>query len=189
MLSHHPGCPRAPAINVVDRTMPASERKWLFFLKAVPGKAIQQHWIRGIRGMGGWKDSLAWWLPHGCFFRRTFLDLWMCAHTLEEIISAFKSPVRTLFYPCSCCPGPKKPQCRTADFARSRNASTYMSLHMNWQAAKGFNGYAMQHQNDSKYMYVLTHVWLGKLCSPRLNMVIWPMLFSKVLVRIHETFF
>ena len=65
MLSHHPGCPRAPAINVVDRTMPASERKWLFFLKAVPGKAMQQHWIRG---MGGWKDSLAWWLPHGCFF-------------------------------------------------------------------------------------------------------------------------
>ena len=43
MLSHHPGCPRAPAINVVDRTMPASERKWLFFLKAVPGKAMQQH--------------------------------------------------------------------------------------------------------------------------------------------------
>ena len=40
-----------------------------------------------------------------------------------------------------------------------------MSLHMNCQAAKGFNGYAMQHQTDSKYMYVLTHVWLGKLCS------------------------
>ena len=53
-----------------------------------------------------------------------------------------------------------------------------MSLHMNWQAAKGFNGYAMQHQIDSKNMYVLTHVWLGKLGSPRLNMVIWPMLFK-----------
>ena len=35
------------------------------------------------------------------------------AHMLEQIISAFKSPVRTLFYPCSCCPRPKKPQCRT----------------------------------------------------------------------------
>ena len=34
-------------------------------------------------------------------------------HMLEQIISAFKSPVRTLFYPCSCCPRPKKPQCRT----------------------------------------------------------------------------
>ena len=133
----------------------------------------------------------AWlfFLKNPDYVRGRFLDLWMCTHMLEQIISAFKSPVRTLFYPCSCCPGPKKPQCRTADFARSRNASTYMSLHMNWQAAKGFNGYAMQHQNDSKYMYVLTHVWLGKLCSPRLNMVIWPMLFSKVLVRIHETFF
>ena len=48
----------------------------------------------------------------------------------------------------------------------------YMSLHMSCQAAKGFNGYAMQHQNDSKYMYVLTHVCMGKLCSPRLNMVV-----------------
>ena len=54
-----------------------------------------------------------------------------------------------------------------------------MSLHMNCQAAKGFNGYAMQHQTDSKYMYVLTHVCMGKLCSPRLNMFVWPMLLSK----------
>jgi hypothetical protein len=63
-----------------------------------------------------------------------------------------------------------------------------MSLHMKCQAAKGFNGYAMKHQNDSKYMYVLTHVCVGKLCSPRLNMVVWPMLLSKFQFRIHETF-
>ena len=44
-----------------------------------------------------------------------------------------------------------------------------MSLHMNCQAAKGFNGYAMQHQTDSKYMYVLTHVCMGKLCSDGLS--------------------
>ena len=66
----------------------------------------------------------------------------------------------------------KNKQTNNADFARSRNASKYMSLHMNCQAAKGFNGYAMQHQTDSKYMYVLTHVCMGKLCSPRLNMVV-----------------
>ena len=46
-----------------------------------------------------------------------------------------------------------------------------MSLHMNCQAAKGFNGYAMQHQTDSKYMYVLTHVCMGKLCSVLNNIV------------------
>ena len=47
MLSHHTWSPRAPLINVVAQCMPASEPKWLFFLKAFRSKAMSQHWIGG----------------------------------------------------------------------------------------------------------------------------------------------
>ena len=75
---------------------------------------------QGDQGDGGLERFFgvmvaAWlfFLKNPDYVRGRFLDLWMCTHTLEQIISAFKSPVRTLFYPCSCCPRPKKPQCRT----------------------------------------------------------------------------
>ena len=109
----------------------------------------------------------------------------MCEAMRENhaTILCCKGPRDWMSSTCYSCDFTAKFISNFADFARSRNASNHPSLYMYCTTVEVLTGCAMQCRHHSWNMYGkrIRICNMSELSSPRFNMAVWLMLYSKSL--------